>query len=105
MSATIIDFPSYLFTASDLEHLRQLASDMIGRGLWDSCERHTGEGALSLRYDRWLIFTDALSDATFSIERRSTGRYVLADARSGAALGGGRTIQEVTRRWTAALAV
>jgi hypothetical protein len=105
MSATIIDFPSYRFTTADLQHLRQLTRDMIGRGLWDSCERHTGEGAISLRYDRWLVFTDALSDASFSIERRSTGRYVLVDARTGAALAGGGSIQEVTRRWTAALAV
>jgi hypothetical protein len=105
MSATIIDFPGYRFTPSDLDHLRQLSSDMIARGLWDSFERHTGEGAVGLRYDRWLIFTDALADASFSIERRTTGRYFLTDARTGTALVSGRAIQDVTRRWTAALAV
>jgi hypothetical protein len=105
MSATIIDFPGYRFTPSDLQHLRQLSSDMIARGLWDNSERHAGEGAVGLRYDRWLIFTDALSDASFSIERRTTGRYFLTDARTGMALVSGRTVQDVTQRWTAALAV
>jgi hypothetical protein len=105
MAATVIEFPGYRFTTADLQHLRELSRDMIARGLWDSSERHIGEGARGLRYDRWLVFTDALSDASYSIERRITGRYFLTDARSGTALASGRTLREVTQRWTAALAV
>jgi hypothetical protein len=105
MTLAAVDLQSYLFTTADLEHFRQISCDMIARGLWDSCERHTAEGAIGLCYDQWLIFTDALSEASFSIERRSAGRYFLTDARTGSCLVSGRTIQEVTRRWTAAFAI
>jgi hypothetical protein len=102
MDAEIIGFPSHRFTTADLEHLQQLSDDMIARGVWDTCERYTDNGVAGLRYDQWLIFTDALSEATFSVERRSTGMYFLTDARSGSSLFCGSTVQEVTRRWTAA---
>ena len=105
MTAVILEFPNHLFTTADLEHLRQVSGDMMARGLWDSCERYTHKGAVGVRFDQWLIYTDAQSDATFSIERRSAGRYFLTDARTGACLVSGSTIEQVTQRWTAAFAV
>lgn len=103
MTADILDFPNYRFTAADLEHLQRLSENMIVRGIWDSCERHTDHGKEGPGFDQWLIFADAIADASFSVERRSTGRYFLADAKSGASILSGRTIQKVTQRWATAV--
>lgn len=103
MTADIVDFPTHRFTTADLEHLEQLSENMIARGFWISCERHTDDGKKGPRFDQWLVYTDAISDAVFSISRRSTGRYFLTDARSGASILSGRTVQDVTPRWAALL--
>lgn len=103
MTADILDFPTHRFTIADLEHLAQISENMIARGIWHDWRRDPDRGAERLRYDRWLVFTAPADDAVFSIERRSTGRYFLTDARSGACLLSGRTLQEVTQRWATAL--
>jgi hypothetical protein len=103
MTADIVDFPTYRFTTADLEHLEQFSENMIARGIWASCERHTDDGKKGPGFDQWLVYTDAISDAAFSISRRSSGRYFLTDARSGASILSGRTVQAVTQRWAASL--
>jgi hypothetical protein len=103
MTADIVDFPTHRFTAADLEYLEQLSENMIARGVWASCERHTDDGKKGPGFDQWLVCTDAISDAAFSISRRSTGRYFLTDARSGASILSGRTVQDITQRWAALL--
>jgi hypothetical protein len=103
VTADIVDFPMHRFTIADLEHLAQISENMIARGIWHAWKHDPDRGAQGLRYERWLVFTVPADDAAFSIERRSTGRYFLTDARSGACLLSGRTLQEVTQRWATAL--
>ncbi len=101
MTADIIDFPTHRFTTADLQHLETISENMIVRGIWASCERHTDDGRRGPGIDQWLVYTDANSDAAFAIARRSTGRYFLTDARSGASIVSGRIVQDVTLRWVA----
>lgn len=101
MTADIVDFPTHRFTTADLEHLEKTSESMIVSGIWASCERHTNDGKNGPGFDQWLVYMDANSDAAFAIARRSTGRYFLTDARSGASIVSGRTVQDVTLRWVA----
>ncbi len=101
MTADIVDFPTHRFTTADLAHLEKTSESMIVSGVWASCERYTHDGKKGLGFDQWLVYMDANSDVAFAIARRSTGRHFLTDARSGASILSGRTVQDVMPRWVA----
>jgi hypothetical protein len=96
----VVDFNCYRFSSADLIHLQTLTARMFKLNAWVATERHTDHRREGPGIDQLLVYLPGMDDAIFSIERHHDGSYWLMDAPVGAAIVSGRTVQEVTRRWS-----